>query len=430
MGIFDFLKGKNTQPSKDVKKVANSEPEDDNVRNFVFERTSLPSEHRNLTVKLEKWYQHSGEFVKKGDGLCELSFIELPEGSSDITAESEGWLEVLKLSSSNNEDTSNILNEGDIIFTIHKEIDSEKLLKIRRESLQNIPFIDIDEFLDTTEIKWKSICGGKYNYNSDIFDSFILWGTPLSVSLIDTQEEKPWRFNTHPLIFTINNIDNKDLIIFRYPISEYKLKVGSKISLMFDDKSLLEFNITSKPSEIKKNWCWESKVFETKVQLLASDLEVLKTKSLLKWQILLSDQEKIKGVNDSKNIEFAINQLIENYCDLVKLHIPNYTPLLNRDESKLSSKKNDGICFIYLMKDFNTGYHKIGISNTPEYREKTLQSEKPTIEMICNKQFVTRKIAHSFEQALHKSYADKRIRGEWFNLDEQEIEELKSTLNN
>ena len=31
---------------------------------------------------------------------------------------------------------------------------------------------------------------------------------------------------------------------------------------------------------------------------------------------------------------------------------------------------------------------KIGISNNPEFREKTLQSEKPTNEMICNKRYV------------------------------------------
>mgnify|MGYP001246704266 CR=1 FL=1 len=430
MGIFDFFKGKTTQPINIEKEASTSEAEDDNVRNFVFERTSLPYEHRNLTVKVEKWYQHSGEFVKKGDWLCELAFIELTAGSADLAAETDGWLEVLKLPSTNNEDISNILNEGDIIFTIHKEIDSEKLLEIRKKSLQNIPFIDVDEFLDTTEIKWKSISGKKYNYNSDIFDSFILWGTPLSISTSETDYQKDWLLNKHPLIFTINNLENKDFIVFKYPASEYKLKMGSKISLIFNDKLSLHFNIASKPYAVKKNWSWESKVFETKIQLLASELEILRTKPLVKWQVLISDTDKIRGVNDSQNIQFSINNLIEDYFTLIKSHIADYTPLLDRDDIKLDHKKNDGICFLYLMKDFNTGYHKIGISNTPEYREKTLQSEKPTIEMICNKQFVTRKIAHSFEQALHKTYADKRIRGEWFNLDQKDIEELKLTLNN
>ena len=81
------------------------------------------------------------------------------------------------------------------------------------------------------------------------------------------------------------------------------------------------------------------------------------------------------------------------------------------------------------MKDFNTGYYKIGISNSPEYREKTLQSEKPTIEMICNKKYVSRRMALSFEQALHKTFSKKRVRGEWFELNQNDVEEIKSTLN-
>lgn len=87
-------------------------------------------------------------------------------------------------------------------------------------------------------------------------------------------------------------------------------------------------------------------------------------------------------------------------------------------------------CYLYVMKDYNTGYYKIGISNNPEFREKTLQSEKPTIEMICNKRYVSRKIAHSFEQALHKMYDAKRIRGEWFDLTQKDVSELKLTLDN
>ena len=53
------------------------------------------------------------------------------------------------------------------------------------------------------------------------------------------------------------------------------------------------------------------------------------------------------------------------------------------------------------MIDHNTGYHKIGISNNPSYREQTLQSEKPTIDMLCCKSFPNRKIAQSIESALH-----------------------------
>ena len=97
--------------------------------------------------------------------------------------------------------------------------------------------------------------------------------------------------------------------------------------------------------------------------------------------------------------------------------------------NSIETTETNDTCYLYLMKDYNTGYYKIGISNSPEYREKTLQSEKPTIEMICNKKYVSRRIAHSFEQALHKTFEDKRVRGEWFDLNTKDVKEIESTLN-
>jgi len=145
---------------------------------FQFVQTSLPKEYQHLTVKIDHWYRHSGEFVKKGDGLVNLSFINFPEGSSDLIAEYDGWLEVFKLfnDDDDDDDSSNILHENDKIFSLKKDLNQDKILELRKESLQNIPFIDTDDFVGTKEIKWESVCGKNYSYNSDIFDSIILWG--------------------------------------------------------------------------------------------------------------------------------------------------------------------------------------------------------------------------------------------------------------
>lgn len=70
------------------------------------------------------------------------------------------------------------------------------------------------------------------------------------------------------------------------------------------------------------------------------------------------------------------------------------------------------------MLDTKTNFHKIVISNKAEYREKTLQSEKPSIKLIAKKKYINRRIAANFEKALHDSYSHKRKRGEWFLLDE------------
>lgn len=76
----------------------------------------------------------------------------------------------------------------------------------------------------------------------------------------------------------------------------------------------------------------------------------------------------------------------------------------------------------YLMKDSNTGYTKIGKAINPKFRERTLQSEKPSISLLA--------VCESLvESELHKKFESKRIRGEWFNLNEYDISEIIDKYN-
>ena len=81
-----------------------------------------------------------------------------------------------------------------------------------------------------------------------------------------------------------------------------------------------------------------------------------------------------------------------------------------------NSGKIDDPYFIYLMQDLNTKFYKIGMSKSPFYREKTLQSENPNILLLCCKEFPTRPEAYSQEQLLHQQYSQYKVRGEWFNF--------------
>ena len=115
------------------------------------------------------------------------------------------------------------------------------------------------------------------------------------------------------------------------------------------------------------------------------------------------------------------------YLDALNRLVPDYK-LPQRSITETPAELKFNWCYVYLMKDTSNGYYKIGISNTPEYRERTLQSEKPTIEMIACKKFPTRKIAESIESALHTTYSQQRLRGEWFNLDEADVAAIIETL--
>ncbi len=75
----------------------------------------------------------------------------------------------------------------------------------------------------------------------------------------------------------------------------------------------------------------------------------------------------------------------------------------------------------YLMLDTHTGYYKIGKSENPKFREDTLLSMKPTINLIWT-------YKKDIEKELHRKYSEYRIRGEWFKLDESHIEEIKNYI--
>lgn len=86
-------------------------------------------------------------------------------------------------------------------------------------------------------------------------------------------------------------------------------------------------------------------------------------------------------------------------------------------------------CHVYIMRNNRNGYSKIGISNKPEYREKTLQSEEPDVILLASKELPSRKLARAIEKALHETYSIRRVRGEWFDLNEKEMSDIMSSLN-
>lgn len=77
---------------------------------------------------------------------------------------------------------------------------------------------------------------------------------------------------------------------------------------------------------------------------------------------------------------------------------------------------------VYLMLNHRNGYIKIGISNNPVYREKTLQAEEPEIILLA-----TATGGRSLERGLHHEFDHRRLRGEWFRLAPDELEQIVVT---
>ena len=126
-----------------------------------------------------------------------------------------------------------------------------------------------------------------------------------------------------------------------------------------------------------------------------------------------------EGVSLWPNVKGVL--LDKDYQD--KNNYSSDIPICYLGEKASKKKANEGKArptFVYVMIDKNTGLYKIGRSVKPKARESTLQSEKPTIEMIF-----TYNAINKDEKYLHEMFKDKRYRGEWFSLDHLDLEKIK-----
>jgi hypothetical protein len=231
------------------------------------------------------------------------------------------------------------------------------------------------------------------------------------------------RIELSGLFAKLINKQGKDFFELSFDRKGFFIGLGDQISLLFENGYITTYNIVMEPIPV----AGANGIRKTSFQLTGSDIEIMKKYNFNKLRL-----ENTKS-NEASNYDFKPpliqSKVIANdYYNLVIKEIENYQPLeLAHEESSEPLSNNEDV-YVYLMKDTVNGYTKIGISNKPGFREKTLQSEKPTIEMICSKKFPNRKIASSIELALHQNYSENRIRGEWFNLGEKDFNDLKQVL--
>lgn len=395
-----FRKRKSEPPKEDQNnstEIVNSSIINGNY-SYLFNQSlyKISNQYKLDSLRIEEWHKKNGEFVRRGDIVLTLG-TDLDKNTQQFFhfAEKDGFFDSMI-----SHHSSQKLIDGKLVYIIY-ENDDERI----QNNYVNEPEITIDDFTGFKKIMWSSVGA---NYGKIFFRNFG---------------------------FTFNNIETKDYIVFTFFDKDYVVRKGDIISFLFSEGSIVDFKITNNSVKLFKD-CWENKF-----HISDEELKVFETKAFIKWRIkFINGTPDITGgtggcdqcsgsvFNDTVVI---INKFAKEYRELVRKEIPNYQPFSL--EEKLSTKVSNGIdeeCYVYLMIDTNNYYHKIGISNKPQWREKTLQSEKPVIELIASKKFINRKIASSFEKALHNAYSDKRIRGEWFQLDSKEVEDIKITLNN
>ena len=233
----------------------------------------------------------------------------------------------------------------------------------------------------------------------------------------------------------LNIRDNRPTLSFTYYTKEselhgLRLKKGDKLYFCNDSSHYLELDIIHTPYSKYKN----EKTID--FYLLQEDIIALGKFGFKEIIIEYKDGKPATHINNfwhkpDRNIDdnpMPGSKVFNKYVNTFKKALKDAGLSFQKQKGKKDAEIIFDPCFVYLMHDSKNGYHKIGISKTPKYREKTLQSEKPVIDLICAKEYPSRKIAEAIETALHKVYEPNRIRGEWFNLTEADIIMLKATL--
>lgn len=271
----------------------------------------------------------------------------------------------------------------------------------------------------------KSLAGIYKHMNEFFLNYYSERGSKLFVDPYTNSKTIKWRINNR-LNFdgdslAIDFLDGKCVCSLEFVDTLYK---GDSISLLFKDGSIIDFPVAIKP--IKNE--------PISFTLYQEDADLLLNSSLVSYRINFhtsSKRPKTILIDDNcfspPHKDEAIHAYIKNRLETITKLVPDYQ-LPHRTVIKTPIEYKFNWCYVYLMRDNTNGYHKIGISNKPEYREKTLQSEKPSIEMLACKKFPTRKIAEAIESALHTAYSQQRVRGEWFNLNDEDVAAIIETL--
>lgn len=376
---------------------------------FYFDKFKyeIPEKYSHHEINIKQWHKEDGQLVNEKELVLSL-------GYSNTYGNNECLLHYAEKSGYFNRVRSQLdfmgLKQTELVYVIHGKDED----RIKRKFF-NIPDIKVDDFTKKKIIKWSYVGGVEC----------------MGKGITSQSDDR----NTS-LTFTFNNEDEKDFIAFQFLSKQFMLSKDDIISFLFENERKIDFVLNLNSYKIATSA--SEKYFENKILITGNELQHFEEFNLNKWKIIIKKQNReiiggVEGVNAYKsktNLTTAIRKFAKEYRELIRTEIPNYVPLLERRRLDLDIQSNASEeCYVYLMIDTINNYHKIGISNKPVWREKTLQSEKPTIELLASKRFVSRRIASSFEKALHDSYAEKRIRGEWFKLNMKDVSEIKITLN-
>lgn len=240
-------------------------------------------------------------------------------------------------------------------------------------------------------------------------------------SLFNTPYRIPNFFRYAAFVSVSFNYDGNAHLLMRVWRNKFKPKTKDTVSFLFADSEVKTYFIKNKPLKEDDDYIVDIELSQTDLnKFIEAPIDTIRfeSKAALPFAFSLYTRNSLE-----------LGQIIfQRFAKRFSEALDEIGIKWETKETKEETPSSNDPCFVYLMVDTTNGFHKIGISNHPEYREGTLQSEKPTIELLCAKQFPSRAIAKAIESALHKTYEEKHIRGEWFQLEAKDIIDLMAAL--
>lgn len=218
-----------------------------------------------------------------------------------------------------------------------------------------------------------------------------------------------------------NTIKRGDSLIFRDLESQLKFMI-SEPSVIYDGFLQIE--------EIDEGNVLDDRFSFTPIRVELSDLkeiERMETFELYHYSTKDENVYPLYSDNYHLNRNTSNHEFKDEISNQIFIEMIKNLPFKDSFEVYDDYGKNE-VVYVYVMKDNNSGFYKIGISNNPNFREKTLLSQTPSIETLYKRGFENRELSKIMEKTLHEFFNSKRVRGEWFDLNENDLLQLKSLL--
>lgn len=167
--------------------------------------------------------------------------------------------------------------------------------------------------------------------------------------------------------------------------------------------------------------------FFPKVYLI-SDLYNKTTKESVK--VLVDNHGFLPNLEEMIELKEIIDYCLENISEeeIKRINEEEYNKKFNMRENKIVDenikKTKDG--YVYIIKKNDENIVKIGMSKNYSERTKQISTKLP-FEVETVKVFKTKDM-YSLEKKLHDFYKEKRLNGEWFELNNEDLEYIKNGM--